>query len=115
MTEFDQLIQSLIFGTGDEAEGCEVDGYSQDILFEEYSKFVELVDDLGIDPEEICLTDGDVYEQMAHDYIMTRMGHGVGFWETSDWEAEAGQKLTDICKSHGSLETYVEDGKLFIF
>ena len=26
MSEFDQLIQSLIFGTGDEAEGCEVDG-----------------------------------------------------------------------------------------
>ena len=115
-TEFDQLIETLIFGTGDEAEGCdEVNKYDRDFLFEEYSKFCELADDLGIDPDEVCLTGGDVYEQMAHDYVMTRMGHGVGFWETSDWEEEAGQKLTEICKSQGTIVTYVEDDKVYIY
>lgn len=116
MTEFDQLIETLVWATGDEADGCEVEEYSKEQLFDEYQQFV---DDIPLwiiySIDEVCLTGGDVYEQLAHDYIMTRMGHGVGFWETSDWEEEAGQKLTELCKKQGMLESYVgEDEKVHV-
>ena len=113
-TEFDQLIQSLAFGTGDEADDAIVPGETRERIEEEYSQFCDSLPE-WIDPEESCLTGGDCYEQFAHDYIMTRMGHGVGFWEKDDWEEKAGEELTRLCNQQGMLETYVADGKLYIF
>ena len=116
MTEFDQLIETLVWATGDEADGCEVEEYSKEELFDQYAQFVELIPDEIVDNlDELCLVGDDAEEQLAHDYIMTRMGHGVGFWETSEWEEKAGEKLTELCKQQGMLESYVgEDEKVHI-
>ena len=48
-----------------------------------------------------------VYSQAGHDFWLTRNGHGVGFWETSDWEAEAGEQLTNASKAFGEYYLYV--------
>ena len=115
MTEFDQLIETLVWATGDEADGCVVEEYSKEELFDQYAQFVELIPDEIVDNlDELCLVGGNAEEQLAHDYIMTRMGHGVGFWETSDWEEKAGEKLTELCKKQGMLESYHDETTLFI-
>jgi hypothetical protein len=61
--------------------------------------------------DENCLTRLDCDEQAGHDFWLTRNGHGCGFWEKSDWEAEAGKKLTASAKSFGECNLYVGDDK----
>lgn len=47
----------------------------------------------------------------AHDFSLTRNGHGAGFWD-GDWP-EHGDKLTAIAKRFGEIWVYVgDDGKL---
>ena len=114
MTEFDQLSTSLLWAS--DADDCIMDAGSMIQLQTRYEQFVNSIPDWIVDSiENVCLVMGDCYEQLAHDYVMTSMGHGVGFWETSDWESSAGQVLTDLCKSQGTLETYIgDDNKLYI-
>ncbi len=49
----------------------------------------------------------------AHDFFLTRNGHGAGFWDKP--ENYGGQviadKLTDICKEIGSTDCYHVRGK----
>jgi hypothetical protein len=52
---------------------------------------------------------GDREEQAGHDLWMTRNGHGVGFWETPDWPAEPGERLTRAAKAMGEAYLYVGD------
>ena len=54
-----------------------------------------------------CHTDS----QIAHDFWLTRQGHGVGFWD-GDY-GDIGDQLTDIADLSGTA-TYVlgEDGKI---
>ena len=111
MTEFDQLQESILFGS--DADGCTIDPDSLTKLEEQYEAFCDKVPDC-INISDDCLVTGDEYEQFAHDYIMTRMGHGVGFWETYDWEESAGKILTKMCHEQGDLETYVDDDVLYV-
>lgn len=56
--------------------------------------------------------DFDEWGRAAHDFWLTRNGHGAGFWD-GDWPEPYDQKLTDIAKSFGSCDLYVgDDGKL---
>lgn len=114
-TEFDQLTTTLLWAT---CEGnwmeCKVDDESAKRLEEDYEVFCSRLPE-WFDPEESCLTGGDPYEQFAHDYILTRMRAGVGFWETSDWEESAGEMLTNLCHKQGTLESHEEDGVVYIF
>ncbi len=112
MTEFDQLAESLIFATG-EGEAERVDEGSMRKLEEEYESFCNMLPE-WFDIEDSCLVEGNCYEQFAHDYVMTRMGHGVGYWETSDWEEVAGRALTNRCKGQGMLEAYEEEGVIYV-
>jgi hypothetical protein len=51
-------------------------------------------------------------EMAAHDFWLTRNGHGAGFWD-GDWPDEAGERLTEACKSWGNVDLYVgDDGKI---
>ena len=65
--------------------------------------FLELIKDLdGIrDHDDI---------QIAHDFFLTRNGHGAGFWD-GDYKKELGEKLTKICKELGSHDPYVGDDR----
>ena len=53
-----------------------------------------------------------VYSQAGHDFWLTRNGHGVGFWETSDWEAEAGEQLDNASKAFGEYYLFAQDGEI---
>lgn len=50
----------------------------------------------------------------GHDFMMTRQGHGVGFWEKGDWPEEDGEILTQKCKEHGETNTYVENDVIYV-
>ena len=52
---------------------------------------------------------GDL-EQAGHDFLLTRNHHGCGFWD-GDWP-EAGDRLTDACKSYPEVTFYVGDDEL---
>ena len=52
---------------------------------------------------------GDL-ERAGHDFWLTRSHHGCGFWD-GDWP-EAGDRLTEACKSYPEVTLYVGDDEL---
>lgn len=58
-----------------------------------YEKNSDLIEEAGN-----CLTDINADEQAGHDLWLTSQGHGVGFWETSDWKKDIGKILTDSAR-----------------
>lgn len=46
---------------------------------------------------------------VGHNIWYTRNGHGVGFWDTSEFEEVIGKKMTDVCKKMGGIDSYVGD------
>ncbi len=57
--------------------------------------------------KECDVAPGDEDQQAGYDFWMTRNGHGVGFWEDADWEAETGKKLTAGAEAFG--EAYLDE------
>lgn len=49
-------------------------------------------------------------QQIAHDFWLTRNGHGAGFWDRG--LGDLGDKLTEASKSYGSSDLYVGDDNL---
>ena len=54
---------------------------------------------------------GERDEKVAHDFWLTRNGHGAGFW---DGNYEYGDELTKLSKKFGEINPYVgDDGKIY--
>jgi hypothetical protein len=50
-------------------------------------------------------------EQTGHDFLLTRNGHGVGFWDRD--LGELGERLTEASRPYGTMSAYgTEDGKV---
>lgn len=47
--------------------------------------------------------------QAGYDFYMTRVGHGVGFWETPDWPEAEGEELTKAAKKYGEFNLMIGD------
>lgn len=62
--------------------------------------------------DENCLTANYCLPQAGHDFWFTRNGHGVGFWETSDWEAVAGEQLNNASKAFGEYYLFAQDDEI---
>lgn len=51
--------------------------------------------------------------QVAHDFWLTRNGHGAGFWDRG--LGDVGEELTQVAKAYGSADLYVgDDGKVHL-
>lgn len=50
---------------------------------------------------------------LEHDFIMTRNGHGCGFWD-GDWEEPAAKILEQNAKALGEIHVCVNGKKLFM-
>jgi hypothetical protein len=60
------------------------------------------------------MLDGLDMTQVAHDFWLTRNGHGAGFWD-GDYEGDLGDKLTDISKEFGEQDVVIgDDGMLYL-
>lgn len=46
-------------------------------------------------------------EQFAHDFWLTRNGHGAGFWDRG--LGDLGDKLTKLAKTFGECDLYLHD------
>ena len=52
-------------------------------------------------------------ECAGHDFWLTRVGHGAGFWDRGF--GSLGERLTDSSEKFGGLDLYVgDDGKLYL-
>ncbi len=83
-------------------EDIEPDAIAAAVL--DCDRFRELAGDL--------LDESDDPTQAAHDFWLTRNGHGAGFWD-GDWP-EGGDRLTAICKGFGESHLSVgDDGRIY--
>jgi len=52
--------------------------------------------------------------QLAHDFWLTRNGHGAGFWDRDYSTDDLGDKITDIVKKFRPVDAVVgDDGKIY--
>lgn len=50
---------------------------------------------------------------MKHDFWLTRNGHGAGFWDRTELDAdELGDRLTVLAKEFGAVDLYQGDDRL---
>ena len=45
--------------------------------------------------------------QLGHDFLLTRNGHGVGFWDRG--LGDLGQQLTAAAQSYGTIHAFIND------
>ena len=85
-------------------------------IYTDWENFQAQAIELGFDPEKhratyINLSEGDYWDYAAHDFILTRNGHGSGFWD-GDWSEPMATKLTELCKKFGEIYIYLSDENL---
>lgn len=68
----------------------------------------ENFDDIAAGPDG---PDYSNWERAGHDFLLTRNGHGAGFWD-GDWPEEVGERLTEASKAFGEVNLYVGDDGL---
>lgn len=107
----DQYLETAIWSsTGDKGEELDsqygINDFSEEALSQaedDWARFKTEADKY---------LDGLDLSDVAHDFWLTRNGHGAGFWD-GDYEKEIGKKLTQISKKYGPLHVVVgDDGKL---
>lgn len=70
--------------------------------------------DLGLFVKEISYdpTQGTPYDYAGHDFLLTRNGCGVGYWDRG--LGKLGKRLTEACDACGSQDLEIgDDGKLY--
>jgi len=128
MSSFDHAVLCLMWSETDQ-DGNPLDSLDVDLtpqaerqLMSEWETFTEQAERLGFDPEEHAAQmlhpdcEGDPWAAVAHDWILTRNGHGTGFWDAGRWTDQWGQLLTQLCRQQGEIYTAVdsEAGKVHI-
>jgi hypothetical protein len=53
-------------------------------------------------------TNHNIEEMAGHDFWLTRVGHGAGFWD-GDWPEPYDTKLTELSEKFGNVDVYVGD------
>ena len=103
------LITALWSSTDDNSEPLDsnysIEDIDQDTINQaetDLSVFLKLSDKL---------TQGHKVSQVAHDFWLTRNGHGAGFW---DGDYEHGEELTELCKKFKPVDLYIgDDGEIY--
>ena len=119
MTNSDHALACFLWAETDD-DGLPWDESAADIspqLIEQidadWNAFRSQAEALGFDAEEHCARmlhpdcDGDAWNAAAHDFMLTRNGHGAGFWESGRWLAPWGDKLTHLAHSFGEFHAYL--------
>jgi hypothetical protein len=61
--------------------------------------------DMALHPDN----EGDAWNAVAHDFILTRNGHGTGFWDSGRWHKPWDRRLTSLAQWFGELHCYLND------
>lgn len=102
--------------TGDAAYNCDK-SLSHDLNYGECDLSGAAYDEIRKDVADfVCGNWNDLYlrgmdgDQAGHDFLLTRNGHGVGFWDRG--LGERGQRLTAASEPYGTMNAYVGDDEL---
>lgn len=107
-----QYIETALWSSVDD-DGNDLDSlYSMHDLSTEAMNRVE-TDLMHFQNKAGSLLDGLDLETVAHDFWLTRNGHGAGFWD-GDYQKTTGEALTALAHSFGEVDLYLgDDGKLY--
>lgn len=113
---FDAYLEAAVWSSTDD-DGNEMDGLGLDVSEETLAEMRVDCDQFYDDNEHLitdenCLTRYNCDEQAGHDFWLTRNGHGAGFWETFNWDNEAGKTLTNSSHEFGDYYLFVQDGEI---
>ena len=121
MTAADHAILALLWSSSDgDHEGLEDFEASPELIARitaDWQSFREKAEEMGFDPEEHLAemlhpdNEGDAWNAAAHDFILTRNGHGAGFWD-GGWHKPWDRRLTDLAREFGEISCYVGDDSL---
>ena len=108
MQPYIHAIQTLLWS--ENLDDLKPTGRLVETVRDEWEQFREKAEALGFDADEHRATtynsaNGDAWDHAAHDWILTRNGHGCGFWD-GDWVEPFASKLTDLCKEAGELQPF---------
>lgn len=98
-------------------EGHPLDDIDGDLADETYQAMLNDCREFQTEARTLFQALADAYprytaEQMGHDYWLTRVGHGAGFWDRD--LGVVGAQLTRISQSRGSVDLYVgDDGDVY--
>ncbi len=76
-------------------------------MIEDCDNFREANEELLEKAEELGRSETDC----AHDFWLTRCGHGAGFWDRG--MDETGDALTTACGAFGEIDLYSHEGKVY--
>lgn len=120
MAAADHAMIALLWSETDYESGCPFDEIDaepspalQTRLALEWDLFRGTAERLGFDAEEHCTRmlhpdcEGDAWNAAAHDFILTRNGHGTGFWDSGRWAEPWGDKLTQLAQAFEELHCFI--------
>ena len=109
----EQYLATALWSSIDEKDNPFDDNYSIGDFSAEALKQADKDCDLFIEKAGDLL-DGFDETDIAHDFWLTRNGHGAGFWD-GDYPDDIGDKLTEIADEFRDLHIYVGDDEKLYF
>jgi len=111
-------LETVLWSSNDESD--EAGGEPLDKNYDVTDFSAEAVTKAKADVNSFFMKAGDLVTDfdstsVAHNFWLTRNGHGAGFWDTPEnWGGEENaKKLTDLAKKFGELNVYIsDDGEL---
>ena len=121
MTDIAKMIEQYAFTTL-WASGEDDDGTRLDDDYDTGDFSAEATKQMEGDCEQFVQYAENLIEQLpdsysevdlGHDFLLTRNGHGAGFWDRG--LGDLGDKLTEAAQTFGSQDVYAgDDGKLYL-
>lgn len=112
---YDQSVSTLVWSECDEDGNPLDDDYNESDISDETKRTLrsECIEFLSDNWELLCETpESYTFSNAGHDFILTRNGHGAGFWDRG--LGDIGKRLTEACEDCGSFNLYVgDDGVLY--
>lgn len=100
-------LETALWSDGDDLDDADIKKISKETLNQAKKDLNKFWKQAG------KLLDGEDENQVAHDFWLTRNGHGAGFWD-GDYEEEKGKKLTKIAEKFGQINPITgDDGKIY--
>lgn len=105
-TATEQALETLLWSESDD------NGEPLDALYSAYDITGDEVDIFADQLRDFILSNQDdlldiTATSCGHDFVLTRNGHGVGFWDRG--YGDRGDRLTAACKPYGECGLYVGD------
>ena len=92
-------------------DNCDSDDVNADTLIELSEELRDFINGLSKrDLTAYLETFG--YDQLGHDFWLTRNGHGAGFWDRG--LGDLGERLSEAARVYGPVDLYVgDDGEVY--